>query len=169
MTNNIETDLIDQLNRLFERLHQTDGQHFGSHITLIKIEKGAQYINQVGSQVFNTSKPDLPTKDRSPSTELTESPEPPKLPEVLATPEAMALWQKVQQAGYVNENFQPLISRPLAAILADSMAKRLGIKNKWKIFGALWNRNNMRGDYNDALSQRQTLAFQDSLKVLFAD
>ena len=28
---------------------------------------------------------------------------------------------------------------------------------------------NMRGDYNDALNQRQTLAFQDSLKMLFAD
>ena len=119
--------------------------------------------------IVNIDKPDTPTKDRLPSIELSESSEESGLPPELATPEAMVLWQKVQQAGYVDEHFQPLISRPLAAILADSMAKRLGIKNKWKIFGALWNRNNMRGDYNDALSQRQTLAFQDSLKVLFAD
>ena len=144
MTNNNDNDLVDQLNRLLEWLHQSDGQHIGSHITLIKVEKGAQY-------------------DHSPTLE------PPELPEPLATPEAMVLWQKAQQAGYVNEHFQPLLSRTLSAILAFEMAKRLDIRNKWKLFGALWNRQNMRGDYNDALNQRQTLGFQDSLKKLFAD
>ena len=163
MENNINDDLVDQLNRLLEWLHQSDGQHIGSHITLIKVEKGAQYVNHIGSQVINTDKSDVSTKDHSPTIE------PPELPEPLATPEAMVLWQKAQQAGYVNEHFQPLLSRTLAALLADTMAARLGIRNKWKLFGALWNRKNMRGDYNDALNQRQTLAFQDSLKTLFAD
>ena len=162
MNKNKNDDLIDQLNRLLEWLHQSDGQH-GSHITLIKVEKGAQYFNHVGSQVFNTDKLDVSAKDHSPTLE------PPELPEPLATPEAMALWKKAQLAGYVNEHFQPLLSRTLSAILAFEMAKRLDIRNKWKLFGALWNRQNMRGDYNDALNQRQTLGFQDSLKKLFAD
>lgn len=163
MTNNNDNDLVDQINRLLEWLHQSDGQHIGSHITLIKVERGAQYFNHVGSQVFNTDKSNVSAKDHSPTIE------PPELPEPLATPEAMVLWQKAQQAGYVNEHFQPLLSRTLAALLADTMAARLGIKNKWKLFGALWHRKNMRGDYNDALNQRQALAFQDSLKMLFAD
>ena len=163
MNKNKNDDLIDQLNRLLEWLHQSDGQHIGSHITLIKVEKGAQYVNHIGSQVFNTDKSDVSAKDHSPTLE------PPELPEPLATPEAMALWKKAQQAGYVNEHFQPLLSRTLSAILAFEMAKRLDIRNKWKLFGALWNRQNMRGDYNDALNQRQTLDFQDSLKKLFAD
>ena len=154
---------MDQINRLLEWLHQSDGQHLGSHITLIKVERGAQYVNQVGTQVFNTDKSNVSAKDHSPTIE------PPELPEPLATPEAMVLWQKAQQAGYVNEHFQPLLSRTLSAILAFEMAKRLDIRNKWKLFGALWNRQNMRGDYNDALNQRQTLGFQDSLKKLFAD
>ena len=160
---NHDNDLVDQINRLLEWLHQSDGQHIGSHITLIKVEKGAQYFNHVGSQVFNTDKSNVSAKDHSPTIE------PPELPEPLATPEAMVLWQKAQQAGYVNEHFQPLLSRTLSAILAFEMAKRLDIRNKWKLFGALWNRQNMRGDYNDALNQRQTLGFQDSLKKLFAD
>ena len=155
-------DLVDQINRLLEWLHQSDGQH-GSHITLIKVERGAQYFNHVGSQVFNTDKSNVSAKDRSSAVKPSELPEP------LATPEAMVLWQKAQQAGYVNEHFQPLLSRTLSAILAFEMAKRLDIRNKWKLFGALWNRQNMRGDYNDALNQRQTLGFQDSLKKLFAD
>lgn len=158
MINNIDSDLIGQLNRLLEQLHQTGGNLFGSHITLIRVEKGAQYVSHIGSQVFGTEKPDVPTKDRSPSTEL---------PEPLATPEAMALWRKAQQAGYVNEHFQPLLSRTQAAMLAYEMTKLLGIRHKWRIFEAFWNRKNMRGDYNDALNQRQTLAFQDSIKALF--
>ena len=153
-------DLVDQINRLLEWLHQSDGQH-GSHITLIKVERGAQYFNHVGSQVFNTDKSDVSAKDHSPTLE------PPELPEPLATPEAMALWQKAQQAGYVNEHFQPLLSRTLAALLADAMAERLGIKEKWKVFEGLWHRKYMRSDYSLALTRRQSLDFQDELKRLF--
>ena len=155
MDKNTNDDLIDQINRLLEWLHQSDGQHIGSHITLIKVEKGAQYFNHVGSQVFNTDK-----SDHSPTIE------PPELPEPLATPEAMVLWQKAQQAGYVNEHFQPLLSRTLAALLADAMAERLGIKEKWKVFEGLWNRKNMYKDLYDAFNQKQSLAFLDKLKVV---
>ena len=161
MDKNTNDDLIDQINRLLEWLHQTDGQHIGSHITLIKVEKGAQYFNHVGSQVFNTDKSDVSAKDHSPTVE------PPELPEPLATPEAMALWQKAQQAGYVNEHFQPLLSRTLAALLADTMAERLGIKEKWKVFEVLWHRKYMRSDYNLALTRKRSLDFQDELKRLF--
>ena len=161
MNKNKNDDLIDQLNRLLEWLHQSDGQHLGSHITLIKVERGAQYFNHVGSQVFNTDKLDVSAKDHSPTLE------PPELPDPLATPEAMALWQKAQQAGYVNEHFQPLLSRTLAALLADTMAERLGIKEKWKVFEVLWHRKYMRSDYNLALTRKRSLNFQDELKQLF--
>ena len=76
----------------------------------------------------------------------------------------MALWEKVQTAGYVDEHYQPTVSRTQAALLADAMAERLGIKEKWKVFGELWKRNNMYHDYYQALSQRKSLAFQDELK-----
>lgn len=89
------------------------------------------------------------------------------LPEVLATDKAMALWRKAQQAGYVDEHYQPLISRTQAALLADAMAERLGIKEKWKVFEGFWNRNYMRSDYNLALTRKKTLDFLDELKVLF--
>lgn len=161
MTNNNDNDLVDQINRLLEWLHQSDGQHIGSHITLIKVERGAQYVNHIGSQVFNTDKSNVSAKDHSPTLE------PPELPEPLATPEAMVLWQKAQQAGYVNEHFQPLLSRTLAALLADAMAERLGIKEKWKVFEGLWHRKYMRSDYSLALTRRQSLDFQDELKRLF--
>ena len=89
------------------------------------------------------------------------------MPDVLATDEAMVLWRKAQRAGYVDANYQPLISRTQAALLADAMAERLGIKEKWKVFEGLWNRKYMRSDYNLALTQQQTYEFQDELKRLF--
>ena len=86
------------------------------------------------------------------------------LPEPLATEKAMALWKKAQEAGYVDENYQPLISRTQSALLADAMAERLGIREKWKVFEVLWQRKNMYRDYYDALNQRKSLVFQDELK-----
>ena len=88
------------------------------------------------------------------------------MPEVLSTQEAMVLWQKVQQAAYVDDNYQPTISRTQAALLADAMAIRLGIREKWKVFEMLWNRKNMYRDYYEALNQKKSLVFQDELKKL---
>ena len=89
------------------------------------------------------------------------------LPDVLKSERAMALWKKAQDAGWIDESFQPLVSRTKAALLADRMAGLLGIHSKWKVFETLWSRNNMRGDYNDAMDQKQTLAFQDKLRSVF--
>ena len=86
-----------------------------------------------------------------------------EIPEALA---ASPLWEKVKQAGWVNEDGQPTVSRPEAALMADALAQRIGITNKWKVFESLWHRNNMRGDYNTALNQRKSLEFQDELKKI---
>jgi len=92
------------------------------------------------------------------------------LPERLASEKAMKMWQRLQEAGYIGTDYQPQrLSRTEAALLADEMATRLGIRDKWKTFERLWNRNNMRTDFNTALDQRKTLDFRERLKSLFAD
>ena len=169
MNKNKNDDLIDQINRLLEWLHQSDGQH-GSHITLIKVERGAQYFNHVGSQVFNTDKSNVSAKDRSSAvkpSELSELSEPPELPDPLATPEAMALWQKAQQAELVDDYYQPLISNTQSALLANEMSKILKIRNKWKVYEKFWGRRKMYQDYYKAFNQKQSIGFQEELKKLF--
>ncbi len=89
------------------------------------------------------------------------------LPGELSTPEAQGYWQRLREAGYVDEYYQPTISRTQAALLADAMAERLGIQKKWKVFEELWNRRYMRSDYNLALTRKRSLDFQDELKQLF--
>lgn len=114
-------------------------------------------MTKSGTENFNTAQPDSMTEGEERGAGL---------PEALSTEEAMALWEKVLKAGYVDDHYQPLISRTLSALLADAMAKQLGISEKWKVFEALWNRKNMYRDYYKALNLQQSLDFQDEIKRL---
>ena len=158
MNFNNDNEVLDFFNRLLELLHQADLQNFGSHIQLVYVASGAQHVDHIQTQYFGETH----------SAALRPVPQKhSELPEALATPQAMALWQKVQQAGYLDEHYQPLLSRTQAALLADAMAERLSIKEKWKVFEGLWNRKYMRSDYNLALTRKRSLDFQDELKQLF--
>ena len=158
-----DEEALGLFNRLPVLLRWAGMKNFGSHISLNYFAQGSQYVDRQ----YNCE------KEPHPQTPLrrargADSPEASKsLPDELATDKAMALWQKAQAKGYVDANYQPLISGTQAALLADEMAKRLGIKEKWKVFEALWNRKYMRSDYNLALTQQQSYDFQDELKQLF--
>lgn len=90
-------------------------------------------------------------------------PLPSEVPEVLAKSK---YWQRLKAADLIDENNQPTVSRPEAALMAAALAKRIGIENKWKMFEQLWQRNNMRNDYNTALEQKKSLEFQERLKII---
>ena len=154
----LPTDVLKKVNELLEQLHRKDKDHQGSPVFIYA--PGSQYVDKQ----FNIGAyPRLLPKGKGvDSAEASKS-----LPDVLATDKAMALWRKAQRAGYVDEHYQPLLSRTQAALLADAMAERLGIKEKWKVFEALWHRKYMRSDYNLALTRKKTLDFLDKLKQLF--
>jgi hypothetical protein len=153
--NHNEDEVLDFMNRLLERLQQAGGNQNGSHnIQFVYVAPGAQHVGTVQNQYFHPAPSPAPERGG-------------EMPEVLATDKAMALWRKAQRAGYVDEHYQPLLSRTQAALLADAMAERLGIMEKWKVFETLWHRKYMRSDYNLALTRKVSLDFQDELKQLF--
>ena len=160
-----EEDFLKFTKRLLGELHQaglTGGSN--NHVHAVYVAKGAQYVET--QMNYTQPLPNPPQREKP-------LPDPPQkgrgyeLPEVLATEEAMALWRKVQEAGWIDSQYQPLISRTQAALLADAMAQRLGIKEKWKVFEGLWGRKYMRSDYNLSLTQQQSLDFQDELRRVF--
>ena len=155
MNFNNDEEAFGFFTRLLERLHQADFTNHDSKIEFVYVAPGAQNIHT--QNVYHNAKQDSVDS-------LILSGAPPKLPEQLSTPEAMTLWQQVLAAGYVDANYLPLISRTQAAILAYEMAKRLDIKDKWKLFEAFWCRRNMYRDYYDALNQSQSIKFRDKLK-----
>lgn len=63
-------------------------------------------------------------------------------------------------------NYEAFCCDAIATDDAGATDGRLGIREKWKVFEALWNRKNIYHDYYQALSQRQSLAFQDKLKSI---
>ena len=123
--------------------------YFYNNGTMNQVEPGATQINHY----YGSGKPDEEPAE-----------EPVEVPAELAESD---LWKKVQEAGLVDAEGQPTVSRTEAALMANELAERLDIAHKWKLFEALWHRNNMRGDYNTALEQRKSLLFQEKLKKLF--
>ena len=156
----LPAEVLKMLNELLEQMHRTGHPNNGSKIEIVYVASGGQHVDKQ----YIASPPSPLQKARGvDGSEMLKS-----LPDELATDEAMALWRKAQQAGYVNEHYQPLLSRTQAALLADAMAERLGIREKWKVFETLWNKKNMYNDYYRAMEQQQSLTFQDKLKELFA-
>ena len=157
-------DALGFINRLLERLHQADYINQGSKIEVVYVASGGQHVE---TQYISLT-PNPSPKGEGNFKGREKAKERPVLPDVLCTEEAMALWKKAQEAGYVDSNYQPLISRTQSALLADAMAERLGIREKWKVFEVLWNRKYMYRDYYQALGQQKTLIFQDELKKVLA-
>ena len=157
----LPADVLKKLNDLLEQLHRKEKDHQGG-IVFNVYSSGSLHVDHVDTQNFYGDACPKPQKEKEKGKEDT-----PTLPAPLGTEQAMALWRKAQAAGWIDDNYQPLLSRTQAALLADAMAERLGIKEKWKVFEGLWNRKYMRSDYNLALTQQQTYEFQDELKRLF--
>ncbi len=82
----------------------------------------------------------------------------------LQTGKARRLWDAARDAGWVDDNCQPLLSRALSAVLADRMATLLNIQNKWKVFESFWGMKGLRSAYNNALNQKQFDEFYEKLK-----
>lgn len=87
----------------------------------------------------------------------------PKLPAELAESE---YWKKIKEAGLVDNNNQPSISRTEAAILADILLEKLKKGHKWTIFEKIWNRKNMRTDFQDAQNLNKYHKVREKIKKI---
>lgn len=153
-----DDDIFNFINRLLGMQQQSDdNNNKGCNFTLVYVASGGQHVDRqyvMGDKALEM----LKGKNKGVANAL---------PPELSTPKAMELWHKAQQAGYVDDNFQPLISRTLSALMADYMAYMLGLKDKWKPFEILWDRRNMARDFALAYNQKQSLDFQEELRKTF--
>lgn len=100
------------------------------------------------------------------------------LPPKLSTAKAMLLWCRLQQAGIIDEHYQPVnLSRTQSAVLADEMLALLssenelllGIDDKWTPFETLWHRKNMRSDHYRSTTQKKASDFRSDIHKLLTD
>ena len=91
----------------------------------------------------------------------------PVCPTELQTQEAEKLFEKLREAGMVDERMQPLnLSNAEKGMLAFDLAGRLNIQNQWQVFASLWGTTSgaLRSAYNRAIEQQKTMLFIEKLK-----
>ena len=91
------------------------------------------------------------------------------LPDVLSTPDAEALFVRLHAAGIVDAGWQPVnLSNAEKGTLIEFIAEKLNIRNKWKLFGTLWNTDSetLRTSKARGLDQDKTWKFRDRLDAL---
>ena len=91
------------------------------------------------------------------------------LPDILSTPEAEALFVKLHAAGIVDAKWQPIsLSNAEKGTLAEYIAEKLNIRNKWKLFGNLWKMDSetLRTAKARGLDQDKTWKFREQLNAM---
>lgn len=91
------------------------------------------------------------------------------LPDVLFTPDAEALYNKLNEAGIVDVSWQPIsLSNAEKGTLAEYIADKLNIRNKWKLFGNLWKMDSetLRTAKARGLEQEKTWEFRKKLDAM---
>lgn len=91
------------------------------------------------------------------------------LPHILGTPDAENLLVKLHAEGMVDERWQPVnLSNAEKGTLAEYVAEKLGIRNKWKFFGTLWKMDSetLRTAKARGLDQDKTWAFRNKLDAM---
>ena len=92
------------------------------------------------------------------------------LPEVLTTPQAEALLDKLCAAGMVDGRWQPTgLKGEQRGLLANEVAVHLGISTPWVLFGHLWSEkpDTLRSYFNKGMGSKNGTAFLDRMKEVF--
>ena len=137
--------------------------------------KGANHYDQHKEMTINVSgKADIAAlvkafmaDDAEEVEEVQDTAQPICLSEELQTEQAEDLFEKLREAGMVDERMQPVgLSNADKGILAFELAKRLDIQNQWQVFATLWGTTpgTLRSAYNRAIDQQKTMLFIEKLK-----
>jgi len=84
-----------------------------------------------------------------------------QLPSELATKSAMVLWKKAQDAGWIDKDYQPNLSNPKAALLADYFGQQLKLTKRWEFFTELWDIQTLHKDFDKAFAAPSSTEFID--------
>lgn len=91
------------------------------------------------------------------------------LPDILSTPDAETLLVKLHAEGIVDARWKPVnLSNAEKGTLAEYIAEKLCIRNKWKFFGTLWEMDSetLRTAKARGLDQDKTWVFRNKLDAM---
>jgi len=85
------------------------------------------------------------------------------LPAPLRTPAAIEIWQALFVESMVDEDCQTLRSRTESGLMAEVIARKLGIRNVWKTFEEFWGIRNLKSAHDKALDYQNCWEFKKRL------
>lgn len=88
------------------------------------------------------------------------------LPSNLRTPAALEIWQVLFTESMVDEDCQTLRSRTESGLMAEAIARKLGIRNVWKTFEEFWGMRNLKSAHDKALDYQSCWDFKKRLDEL---
>lgn len=92
------------------------------------------------------------------------------IPECFQSDLAQQLWRRAQNGKLVDERWQPLPPMSLAemAVMAEYIARRIKLVNKWKVFAELWGKNSetLRSAYDRAMRQKKSMKFLEKVRLI---
>ena len=100
----LPAEVLKMISELLEQLRQAGHINQGSKIEFVYVASGGQHVE---TQINIETHPRPLPIGRGVDTFKGKR----NLPEALSTEAAMVLWKKAQKAGWVDANYQPLISR----------------------------------------------------------
>ncbi len=119
------------------------------HINIIN-GSGNNVIAHVDNN-YTTPYQDKPLAQKRANIQVT-----PTIPDELNNPEVMRLLDIARNEGWLNEQYQPLVSRTKAAILANQIGQICSVEPRWRPFEKLWHREHLCKDYDKAQGQKST-------------
>ena len=109
--------------------------NFYNYGTMNEVKPGATQINNY----YGCNQPETQGEQQTAAAENGT------VDEKLTSEEAKVYWQRLQEAGFVDANYQllPETTRKQAMYIAEIFAEKLGINSKWKTFERLWGISNL--------------------------
>lgn len=77
-----------------------------------------------------------------------------QLPDALKTPEAQELLKKVQAAGWLDEEFRPVVNKTMTALIASRIGRKLDLTPMWKPFEEFWGVENLSKIYSAGMERK---------------
>ncbi len=131
----------------------------GSYIDIHDNENVYLTVDKDGEVKISIAEPQLKQPASAPTV----------VPEVLLTPEAEKLLEKLCNAGLLDKDWQPIeLSNAEKGTLIEYIAEKLDIHAKWKFFGRLWamDSETLRTSKSRGLEQDKTWKFRERLDAL---
>lgn len=91
------------------------------------------------------------------------------IPSELNTEQAWKLWNIAIEKGWLNKDLQlmPGITHEKAAIIAERISYKLGLKNRWRPFEKQWEISNLQSKFDRGVANENLRDFYDAAYQAF--